>query len=117
MKKDWLEYETDTGYIVCLLSAEGEDAPEVQSGHAVIPAPEDWDGDLNGWIVQDGALARDPDSPEERRARERERRERAEDTRRRVQQVTREFVLALLEGDEERVAELRAEFKRLKALL
>lgn len=117
MKKDWLEYETDTGNIVCLLSAEGENAPEVQSGHAVIAAPEEWDGDLSGWVVRDEELARDRTTPEARRERERLRRELAEEVRNRVAQVFKEFIVALLEDDADKQAELKAQYKRLKAFL
>ena len=116
----WLEYEVDTGRILCLLTladdGSGEE-PRLQPGNALIAAPEDWDGDAEGWTVQDGELERTRMTPAERRELERQRRERAANAWKRVIQIKDELILALLEDDGERIAGLKAEYKRLKGLL
>jgi len=118
MAKEWIEYETSTGNIVCILSAEGEDAPNVQSGHAVMDVPEGWDGDIDGWrVIENGTLVRTRLTIQERMERERERRERAENAYKRVIQIKSDFILALLDDDTEAQAAYKAEYKRLKVRL
>ena len=112
--KKWLEYETASGHIVCAITVDGEDAPGVQSGHAVIEAPDDWNGDTDGWLVRDGVLMRVvPPKPEH------------EETAPhwavkleyewRVKQIMSEFTLAMLRDDAEEIAKLKAEYRRLEA--
>ena len=113
--KKWLEYETDTGRIVCVLTVEGSDeAPEVQSGHAVIEVPEEWDGDTGGWVIRDGELERVKLPDAERHDAELARREACGG---RVGQIMTEFILALLRDDADETASLKAEFRRLEARL
>ena len=117
MKREWLEYETGTGYIVCILSSETDEEPFIREGHAIMAVPEDWDGDIDGWRVEDGALVRTRLTVQERLERERERRERAENAYKRVIQIKSDFILALLDDDTEAQAAYKAEYKRLKVRL
>jgi len=112
--KKWLEYETDTGRIVCVLTVElSEEAPEVQNGHSVIAVPEDWDGDTGGWIVRGGALVQIVriKVPVEEQAP----RETWLPFGGRVGQIMSEFILAQLRDDAEEIEALKAEFRRLEA--
>lgn len=111
----YLEYEESTGHILCEIESGTE--PAVGNGHAVIPAPEEWDGDILGWTVKDGALTCIRSTELERLEAERNRRAQQERAQWRLQALINEFNVAMLDEDEDRVAELRAEFRRLKALL
>ena len=102
----WLEFETDSGRIVCEVKSGG--TPTVMEGHDVIPAPEDWDGDILGWTVVDGALARARTTKPERVEHDRVER---------IKDLMNEFIVALLDEDAEAVTALKAEFRRLKAAI
>ena len=110
-----MEFEKDSGRIVCEVKSGG--TPSVMEGHEVIPAPEGWDGDILGWVVKDGTLTRVRSTELERLEAERNRRAQQERAQWRLQALINEFNVAMLDEDEDRVAELRAEFRRLKALL
>lgn len=111
----WLEFETDSGRIVCVVNSGG--TPSVMDGHAVIPAPEEWDGDILGWAVKDGVLTRIRSTELEQLEAERKRRGQQGRVKRRIKGLMNEFIFALLDEDEDRGTRLKAEFRRLKALL
>lgn len=111
----WLEFETDSGRIVCEVKSGG--TPSVMEGHEVIPAPEGWDGDLFGWAVENGTLTRVRSTELERLEAERARGAQSRRARQQLKMLICQYVLMLMDEDERKCAELRAEFKRLKALL
>ena len=104
----WLEFEKDSGRIVCEVKSGG--TPSVMEGHEVIPAPEGWDGDLFGWAVENGAAVR-------LRTEEPEPGEGTEPGQGRIKDLMDRFVLALMDGDEKERMALKTEFRRLKATI
>ena len=104
----WLEFETNSGRIVCEVKSGG--TPSVMEGHDVIPTPEDWDGDILGWTVKDGTAVRTrPVDPEPQEF------ELANPGQGRIKDLMNEFTVALLDGDAKKTAALREEFRRMKA--
>lgn len=111
----YLEYDKLTGKIVCELFAEAP--PPESGGTATLEIPAALVLDINNSLVRDGQIVRAYETTEERRERERLRREHAERSRKRIKELLWEFLVAMLESDETRVAELRAEYAALKKFL
>ena len=113
--KRYLEYELATGRIVCELRAAGE--PSVEDGRAVLEIDDGLQIDMGNSAVRDGVIVRLGETAAERRERERLRREHGEKARRRMRGLVFEFMIALLEEDEEKIAALRDEYRKIKAYL
>lgn len=113
--KRFIEYESGSGRIICEVYA--PDAPAVAEGHAVLEIQEDLIFDTNNAAVKDGVLVRLYETAEERRERERLRREYREMARKRIRALVHEFLIALIEEDQEKTGELRTEYARLKNYL
>lgn len=113
--KRFLEYEVETGRIVCELRAAS--APGVGAGHAVIEIDEALLLDTNNSAVRDGVIVRLYETAEERRERERLRREHRERAKRRMRGLIFEFMMALIEEDAGRMGTLREEYADLKNYL
>ena len=116
--KRYLEYDKITGRIVSELFA----TPEQIARHdatttGIMEVPDVLQLDTNACIVRDGQIIRAYETTEERRERERLRREAAEKSRKRIRELAWEFLIAMIEADESRVADLRAEYAHLRSFL
>ena len=111
----YLEYEEDSGRILCELTSETE--PAVQDGHGALEVDESLQIDPANYIVREGALVRARETSAERAERLKQAKERAERGKRRVKSMMNEFVLALLDGNEDAQMRLRKEFQQIKAVL
>ena len=111
----FLEYEVDTGRIVCDVYALSE--PNVRDGHALLEVDAALTLDINNSAVRDGAIVRTTETFEERMARVRERQEARERAQGRIRHLIYDFMIAQIEDNKAKQKELKAEYKTLKARL
>lgn len=114
-KRRWLEYDTDSGVIVCEVISPAE--PVAGDGRSVIEIDMRMHIDVHACAVRDGKVVRIYETPAERAERERLHKEHRERARRRMDGVLTEFQIALIEDDAERQERLKEEWKRLKRCL
>ena len=113
--KRFLEYDETSGRIVCELFA--PEPPEIGEGRAIVEIDAELKLDVNNSAVRDGVVVRLYETAEERREREHLRREYRSRAKERIKRLVYEFMIALIEEDEARMAELREEHKFLKSYL
>ena len=113
--KRFLEYDAGSGRILCELFAENE--PAASAGHGVLEIDENLSLDTNNCAVRDGKVVRLYETAEEIRERERLRREHRERAQVRIRALIFEFMVALIEEDESRMAQLREEYGNLRNFL
>ena len=111
----YLEYEKASGRIISEIISTYE--PIVADGVGLLEIASDVELDTNLYSVKNGVLVKQYETNEERTERERLKREHQEKVRKRVQSMVLEVPIAILEGDDEAIEELRKEYRKLKALM
>ena len=111
----YLEYEKNTGRIICEIISASE--PAVSDNYALLEIPEDAELDTTIYAVKNGVLVKNYETNEERIERERIKREKNERVRKRIKSMMYEVCITLLEDDSNALEELRKEYRELKAYL
>ena len=111
----YLEYETTTGRIISEIFSATEPTPS--EGYGLLKIPDDAELDTTLYGVRNGVLVKLYESNEERLERERLKKEQQERTRVRLKAMMYEICIALLEEDEAAMAQLRQEYRELKAYI
>ena len=111
----YLEYDTASGRILSEIISTSE--PEVRESIGLLEIDTEAEIDTNLYIVKNGVLVKQFETNEERIEREKLKREHQEKVRRRVQSMVFEVSIAILEGDDEAIEELRREYKKLKVYM
>ncbi len=111
----YLEYEKSTGRIVSEIISPSE--PAVAAGFGVFELNSDDEFDTNLYAVKNGVLVKNYETNEERIERLKARAEQREKVRRRIRSMINEVCVTILENDNEALEALRAEYRRLKALM
>lgn len=111
----YIEYDTTSGHIISEITAESP--PEVQDGVALIEIDENADIEIGRYTVKDGKLKKIYETNAEKEEQERIKREYTEKVRKRVQSMTTELCIALLDNDNEEIERLRREYKSLRVYL
>ena len=111
----YLEYDINSGQIVCILSA--DNPPPPANGFALLQIDDELNFDTSSYAVKDGQLVKLFETNAERAERERLRKEFSEQTRLRLKSMIYEFVIALLDDNINAINELKAEYKKLKVYL
>lgn len=115
----YLEYNIETMRVMSIISAEDGAMPSVQDGYDLLEISESEALNLNtGQIgVLDGKIINLYETPAERKERERLQRERRIEAQLRLGNIRDEFVTAQLEGDSERLEQLKDEYRALLKIL
>lgn len=108
----YVEYDLISGLIICELE-EKPSEKDLTQGCAVLEIEDD-KLDLSAYIIQNGVLVNAYESDNERKERERFKRENAERLKKRIRDIQDEFILAMLDDNQDTVKALKDEFKILK---
>ena len=108
----YVEYDLISGMIICELDQMPSET-DLTSGCAVLEIEDD-KLDLSSYIIQNGVLVNAYESDNERKERERFKRENAERIKKRLRDIQDEFILAMLDDNEDTIKALKDEFKILK---
>lgn len=111
----FLEYDINSGQIVCILTA--DNPPQPANGFALLQVDNELNIDTSSYAVRDGNLVKLFETNAERAERERLRKEYSEQTRLRLKSIVYEFVIALLDDNINAINTLKKEFKKLKVYL
>lgn len=111
----YLEYEKASGRIISEIIS--TDEPIVANGIELFEIAPDVELDTSLYSVKNGMLVKQYETNEERIESEKLKREHQEKVRKRVQSMVFEVPIAILEGDDEAIEELRKEYRKLKAFM
>ena len=111
----FLEYDINSGQIVCILSADNPPMPA--NGFALLQIDDNCNIDTSSYAVRNGQLVKLFETNAERAEREKLRKEYYEQTRLRLKSLIFEFVVALLDDNLNAINELKQEYKKLKVYL
>ena len=111
----FLEYDINSGKIVCILSADNPPMPA--NGFALLQIDDNCNIDTSSFAVRDGQLVKLFETNAERAEREKLRKEFSEQTRLRLKSLIYEFVVAMLDENNDAINELKKEYKQLKVYL
>lgn len=111
----YLEYDINTGKIVCILSADNPPLPA--NGFALLLIDDDINIDTSSFAVRNGQLVKLFETNAERAERERLRKEYSEQKRLRLKSMIYECVVAILDDNLDALNELKNEYKQLKVYL
>ena len=111
----YLEYDINSGKIVCILSA--DNPPQPANGFALLSIDDNINIDTSSYAVRNGQLVKLFETNAERAERERLRKEYSEQTRLRLKSMIYECVVAILDDNLDALNELKNEYKQLKVYL
>ena len=111
----YLEYEIASGRILSEITCDSE--PSTSSGVGLLQIGENEEIDPSMYAVRNGSLVKVGETNQEKLERERIRREHGEQCRRRLRSLKEEFVIAFIAEDEEEMARLRREFRKMQAYI
>lgn len=111
----FLEYDINSGKIVCVLSCDNPPLPA--NGFALLQVDDNLDIDTSSYAVRNGNLVKLFETNSERAEREKFKQEHREQIRSRLKSMCREFLIAMLDDNLNEINNLKAEFKQLKVFL
>ena len=111
----YLEYDINSGQIVCILSA--DNPPQPANGFALLNIDDNCNIDTSSYAVRNGQLVKLFETNAERAEREKLRKEYSEQTRARLKSMIYECVVAILDDNIDALNELKNEYKQLKVYL
>ena len=111
----YLEYDINSGKIVCILSA--DNPPQPANGFALLSIDDNINIDTSSYAVRNGQLVKLFETNAERAERERLKKEYHEQVRSRLHSMIHECVIAILDNNDNELQNLRKEFKQLKVYM
>ena len=111
----YLEYDIASGRIICEVTAKKQ--PVETDGKSFIEVGEDENIDITRYIVRNGVILKGSETNKERQERQRLKREYGARCRSRLSSMIKEYVIAMLDEDENVQEKLRKEFQTIKRCL
>ena len=111
----YLEYDTESGRIISEIRS--PKPPEMSEGKSLLEIAEHEKIEISRYAIHGGVLVKVHETNSERQERERLRREYSASAMRRVHSMKNELAAAILDDDEEAIARLKKEYKRLKVYM
>ena len=111
----FLEFDLLSGKIICEISSDS--LPPANHSTGILQIDDNLNIDTSSYAVRDGQLVKLFETNAEKAEREKLRKELHEQTRKRLNSLIHQCVIAILDDNDHALQELRNEFKSLKAYL
>ena len=111
----YLEYDIQSGQIISELICENKPLPS--NGFAMLEIDVHLNIDTSSYAVREGQLVKLFETNAERAERERLQKEYHEQIRSRLRTMVHEFIIAMLDDNDDEIQNLKNEFKQLKVYL